>query len=482
MHSASCLAVTTLVLVVGCESSSTQPPPAEAEPLPEVEYTGPSAPAAAGPNAIAFDLRGRINSYEQAGDSMHAEHAWGDFLIYRDGIPCDLSDYPIAYVYHYPDDHPSESLRGRGLLVLQAYREDPASTRAIYRAQLAQVIVDQHLLPTLASGESFELTEDEIEVASIREHSAVSREDGVSLVKICYQALLDTESESWLRLSAPEGTEFAAGDGIQARAALAMTTDTDRIGAALSPSYALHQGHYCACTVQDQPVACDEWEQEAARDVTGLSCELPQEFLTPASDSFVTLKFKGTIYGEGDVAVPGYATVIAATDGQPRGLEYSTTAVRTTIREGTYAGKEVIGLTSMGGVEVLSTTHYRYNALMIYVFVDTLLAMKQSGDHTVVVSPDRLAFANLYEADQVDDGTDSWIRLCPVGAMNIGAKDSELFACYGDSTSFGVGETLELAANLELETNPLLIGAGQCACLLNGAQASCALFPEEQAR
>jgi hypothetical protein len=447
-----------------------------------VDGPDPSFMVPVSDEALVFQFKGRINPYDAVSQREKATPGTGHFRVLKGAQEQVIDDNAMAYEYVYGSD--AGELAGKRFVVVQALQPQPGFTSAAYDALFAQVFVPEGALERLGPKKSVLGVDDEIG-ASVRQVRVVNREDGVTLTKDCYLALLDkNNAKSGLHVGHAADAAFAVGDGLFLWGNLALQSDAQQLAAKLGAKLELHKGLYCTCVMQQQVVSCDTWEQEAQKSGTELSCPVPQDFLQPTSASYAAFTFKGPINpdnGAGSDA-PGLAGFVVEVGGTSYPLDYMSSARRYTFASGAWDGKEIIELTSYGGIQTLGKDRYAMNVLLTRVTVDLLAKMKADG---VYQSPSdyTLGFvAFLFAAEQVYQGQDNLSKLCPLATSD--ATFGSLYACHDDNQSFAAGEQLELAGNLTLSDDPQVIAswlgsADACFCSKNGAMIPCSSFPSE---
>lgn len=473
---ATCLALP----ACGSDSDTLSPVPLPsgnpaADASPPLDQREPVAPA-----ALLLDYRGLINTVADASESTLATYGKASFLAIADGQSTWMLDEPIAYIYRYPDDYPVEERRGQEFLVLQAYREQSVSGAEMH-ADSAQVYLPRTELELLAGQQQGAVRAAQGLRANLRRYSGYYRSDQVTFIRDCYRAISDDDlAASELVVDARENKTFSAGETVLASANIGLRTDYVSLEASLGEVLEAYDGMFCSCTRNTERIPCDEWLAQIHEDPGALTCELPEDFLDPKDPSHAVFRFKGPINATGGTMKNGTAVFDVALAAQPVSLEYSAYAYRSKLTSGTYAGKETIALTALGGVDQSSETRYTYNALIATYFVDALTAAKSSGQNGFSLDMQHLFSVVLYAVDQIDDPGNRLQKICP-RAVNKQTNTSN-WLCHEANESFAVGEQLEIASNLLLTDDPEEMGTaglpdGGCMCLRNDESIDCSEFP-----
>jgi len=432
------------------------------------------------PSALLLDYRGLINTAAEASEETLATYGKASFLAIADGQSTWMLDDPIAYIYRYPDDYPVEERRGQEFLVLQAYREQTVSGSELH-ADSAQVYLPRSELALLAGQDHGVVRAAQGLRANLRRYSGYYRSDQVTFIRDCYRAISNDDLvASEFVVDARQNATFSAGETVLASANIGLRTDYVSLEASLGEALEAHEGMFCSCTRNAERLPCEEWQVQIHEDPGALSCALPDGFLDPKGPSRAVFRFKGPINATGGTMETGTAVFDLALAGQPVGLEYSAYAYRSKLTSGTYAGKETVAITALGGVEQSTQTRYTYNALIATYFVDGLAAVKSSGDNAFSLDMQHLFSVALYKVDQIDDPGERLQKICP-RALNK-QSDTSNWLCHQANDSFAVGEPLEIASNLLLTEDPEEMGtAGQpyegCSCLRNDESIDCGEFP-----
>ncbi|MBI5532867.1 MAG: hypothetical protein HY898_09145 [Deltaproteobacteria bacterium] len=440
------------------------------------------AVAPVSPNALVLQFKGMINTVEEVSDVSHTTFALSKVIAYLGTEVLSLDEDPYAFAYRYPDNYPVPEYRGREVLVIDALRKQDGSM-ADYRADMAQVIVPLETLRSKPRTFEVRLGPGDGVTVSIRKLTGFYRADKVTLAKDCYRAVTDPgTAASAIVIDATGNQEFTPGESLFAQGNLALLADPDGLAKALSGKLEEHDGLWCSCRLNDNAISCAQWEEEVAKDVSSLSCGLPDGYKTPISDSHAIFTFKGVINDL--AAAPQYGSGVfdVKVEGQPCGLEYSSYAARATVESGPWAGKPYLAITSLGGVETIAKGRYRFKYASTSVLEDTLAALKNGQKHQGFFDAQHPFYFALYDAWQADIGADQLIKLCPQAVGDLSVTTSSIYVCHENNESFAVGENLELAGNIELTADPTQTGAsgpdGGCACYKNNAALDCALFPE----
>ncbi len=447
------------------------PPDSGAQPLDQRDPVAPSA--------LLLDFKGLVNTPENASETTHATYGKATFLAIADGQTTWMTDDPIAYIYRYPDDYPVEEKRGQEFLVLQAYREQSVSGAEVH-ADMAQVYVPREALAALAGRGDGAIHPADGLRANLRRYSGYYRSDHVTFVRDCYRGFSDDDlPASELVVDARSNESFSPGETVLATANIGLRTDYVSLSAALEDSLEAHEGMFCSCTRNGQRIPCADWQNQIHEDPASLSCELPQDFLDSPGPSRSVFRFKGKINSTGGTMENGTGLFDVALDDQPVGLEYSSYAYRSKVASGSFAGKDMVSITSLGGVQLQTQTRYTYNALIANFLVDGLMAAKTSGQNGFSLDVQHIFGVNVYAVEQIDNPGDTWQKICP-RAVNE-ETNASVWLCHGANESFAVGEQLEIAGNVVLTQDPEKTGASGagagCSCTHDNVAVDCNDFP-----
>jgi hypothetical protein len=460
----------------GTEDAAESGPDAEAEGVPP-GFMDPVAD-----NALLIELKGRINTYEDYSDPMAATEAKADFKAVLTSGVIQMPDQPIAFLYEYPDEPDvPEQLRGQQIIVLQAYHTDPASTHAHGKYVMGQTILRRDAFEKLLTDATSTLGFDDIASATVRSVDSIVRVDTTRLVKDCYVALRDPDNtDSSLFVDATENTAFAAGEVLTTWANIGLLADATSIATLAPPDYESHDGTWCFCAMNDAQVPCVEWEQEATKTGAELSCPIPSDFFDNPAESHVTFTFKGELTGPGEDTAQGSGVFDVVQDGTHVPIDYMSYAGRYTLTSGTYAGQDIIDIIGLGNVKSAGTGRYTLTYLGAQVLVGGLEDLESSGEHLMNLDPQHIYFVVLHDTELVS-GPPEYIRYCPVAVLDSHGTPSAMYVCHENNTSFAVGETIEIAGNLPLTSDPAAIGeltgGHDCFCSKDGASIACEDFP-----
>jgi hypothetical protein len=346
---------------------------------------------------------------------------------------------------------------------------------------MAQVIVPARALTALVGEEKNILGAKDGLKASVRRLALVNRADGVYLLKDCYLGLMDgKDTSSRLFVDHQHNQSFGLGENLFAWGNIALVGDTTKLKGLVGSGAELHQGRCCSCLMDGKRLSCSKWEEEAKKSGTELSCAVPTSFFKPATSSYGTFSFKGPINSKGQSPKkPGLASFSVQAGGKKYALSYSSTATRYAFSSGSWKGKDIIEISSLGGVQTVSKSRVRYNMMLTRVTVDLLSKLKSDGVHRSPPGASLGFFAFLLDVEQVDVDTDRLSKACPVAIS--GSPPGGIYVCHESNKTFSTAEKLELAGNLTLSVDPKQIktslGTSSCFCYRNNTAISCGSFP-----
>jgi hypothetical protein len=432
------------------------------------------------PNALVFELKGMINSYDSVLHSENATYGKGKFQFHATGKqPEVIQEDPMVFEYVY-EGKDAGAKAGKRVLALRGLRfHHLESSAARFRITLAQVIIPEEALDRTAVTQEVDVAASKLS-ATLRDITSVVRADDVVLYKDCTLGVIDAKNTgSRLRVDQHQGKAgLAVGRPLFIWGNLALETDPARLDALLAG-----KGQRCGCTKDKKPITCAEFETEAQKSGEELSCPLPQGFLEPGSTSHLSMTFKGPINGTGGEASPasGLATLSAIVGGKPYALDYLSHARRYPFTSGSWTGQEIVEILSMGDVKTVAKDRYTFNVLLTRVRVDLLQKLKADGVHQPPADTQLGYVAFLFEAEQIyPEAGDNLVRMCPVAVT--ATPPGSLHLCHAANKTFAAGETLELAASLALSADPQQVAAwlgSGCFCTKNNATISCDAFPKK---
>jgi hypothetical protein len=295
-------------------------------------------------------------------------------------------------------------------------------------ADLMALGADEHLLSTMG--------------ATVYEEAFVIRKDSSSVVRICYRALETDGSYAFVDHSANK--TFAPGENLIVWANAVAQTDPAVIAEELGTQVTSYQGQPCACYVDSVALDCANYDVEAAKDGTELSCNPPRDFLNPPAGDYATFTFKGLISSGDDLSPPpAFVLSTVSVGGKKVPLNVSGYALAWYDSLTLQAYGEQTGDAKKFSMDMLSFTFP----------TDLLAGAKKSGTNPIVVDAAAGVSALASTLTGYSSGKDYLYRICPYAVFRAGETAGSLYDCPAANTSFAVGEKLEIQGNFVLGTS-----------------------------
>lgn len=451
----SCLALG--LAVAACGSGPAQPlpgPDADLPDVPDAEQPEPGPDAATDPNEpppgfleptsanyVIVEFKGLINTYDTyVNDYSNLITGTGRIVIGIGGktVQISTSDGMFCSEYSFPDDYPVESQRGRHIIDIDAYHMSDDSTASkgtltgivlsFASADLMALGADEHLISTMG--------------ATVYEEAFVIRKDSSSVVRICYRALETDGSYAFVDHSANK--TFAPGENLIVWANAVEETDPAVIAQILGTEVTSYQGQPCACYVDSVALDCADYDVEAAKDGTELSCNPPRDFLNPPAGDYATFTFKGLISSGDDLSPPpAFVLSTVSVGGKQVPLNVSGYA---------FAWYDSLTLQAYGE-QTGDAKKFSMDMLSFTFPTDLLSGAKNSGTNPIVVDAAAGVSALASTLTGYSSGKDYVYRICPYAVFRAGETAGSLYDCPAANTSFAVGEKLEIQGNFVLGTS-----------------------------
>jgi len=203
-----------------------------------------------------------------------------------------------------------------------------------------------------------------------------------------------------------------------------------------------------------------------------VGCDLPGDFLVPFADDHASLQVVGEI---GDV--DGELSLSNAV------IDVSVNGASLPFGDGTVYvydyfsyGNHYVLVQAVGSLDYYSAYHYRYDFLRITFPTIMLTNVKSSGGYLLPLAGE-MGYASLTISDIETKefgvyGTEDYAvyyRMCPLAVADPDAALSSFWVCHDDNSAFTVGESLRLAGNIALSTDPEILQetfqmTGACSC------------------
>ncbi|HEY3356999.1 MAG TPA: hypothetical protein VGQ83_27360 [Polyangia bacterium] len=429
------------------------------------------------PSYLALSFKGLINSQDTVTDDpSNLITGIGHLLGQLPARTFELtdSDGMLAYSYTYPADYPNENVRGKTYLVVDGSRAaaDATATRGTMTG--VSVYFDRDAAQAL-DGASHRLGK---VGAQVYDFAYVVRKDSAVLRRTCYVGLADAGAAGFLDHAANQ--TFAPGENLILWANVPLVTDQQTLIDHLGARCTRYQGAPCECALDDTSFDCAEWDVEAAKDGSDLSCSPPADFLSPpASGDYATFKFKGLIepasnpsplagYVEATVSVGGRAAT-ASMFGYA--IEYGAGTADDVLQVSFYDQQQ-----GSGGTIVL-------RELSFIVTPAALVQAQSTGTNPVVSDASTAAFGLASTLTAYPSGGSYVYRVCPSAVFRPGETAGSFYDCPAANTTFAAGEHLEIEGNLALATNVTAddvgvpLEADGCYCSTDTAVVACATLP-----
>jgi hypothetical protein len=427
---------------------------------------------------LTLSFKGLINSLKTvSNDPSNIITGVGNLKTSFLGRTVELTDSDGMYVYQYvyPGDYPDESLRGKSYLVVtgQKVSDDATSIRG------TMVETDVHFPTDVAlalDGASHELSKLS---SSISDAAYVVRKDYSVLYKRCYAAISDAAPRSFLDHSANQ--TFAPGENLIMWANAPLITDQQTIADLVGSRCTRYQGMACTCYLANATFDCSEWDAEAAKDGTTLSCDPPADFLTPPeSGDYATFKFKGLIEPASNPSPqPGYVDATMSVGG--RLTTASMFGYATEYDPGTSSNVLYVSFydEQFGEGGIVTVTQ-----LDFIVTPATLVDAKIAGKDPIVLDASSATTALARTMVAYPSGASYVYRVCPFGVFRPGEAAGSVFDCPAGNTTFGAGERLEIEGKLVLQTDVteadvgVPLEADGCFCSTDVDLVDCSTLPQ----
>jgi hypothetical protein len=291
--------------------------------------------------------------------------------------------------------------------------------------------------------------------------------DGSVFERRCQMVDMESNlSESNIFLSFFDNTEFAVGEDIHFWANFS-------IGEKLEIT-AQNEGDLCLYYINNRISNKNDWY--SARAMTEpLTCEIPDGFLDPRTEPYMTFWFTSRIndysvnYGENY----GISDIVLQWEGQRIIVSdlYSLVFY--------YEINDLLYVQGLGDSTLLSNGVVTSNMFRFIIRRSALEQMKTDGLSTIPFDPENMgvtvdAIEELYTTD------DAFVKSCPLLISNPETTDGTVLSCNADNVDFMPGEMLELAVTADLTDDATLLidayGSVDCSCTINNAYMDCADF------
>jgi len=429
--------------------------------------------------SLVFTFKGRINDAATAYEQLKVGE--GDFKLTLDGGTDELTEGMMALADTFPADAGTESLRGEKYVALAVYKTlEGTSTTMTAEHVNVYAIVDDLMA----------LKKDRKNLMPIGRGIVVAHKwfvnlkmDGSRLDRVCTIGFADpANKDSRYFVDTGLNKTFGVGEVLALWGNVGLETDPAAIKEQY-PDLEDYEGLWCQFLKDNATITKDEYVAELASDDATLSCDMPQGYLDPFSADHLAVTFKGAINDAAN-QYPAYGAIQidAEVDGGTYGdAVYSTYAYKYTDAG---AGTDYVAASTMDDVVEVSTRRYTVNLIAIEVARPALVEAKASGEG--LIANDQI-FAYIAEAELIyaaDGTTLDYQKICPVAVNDPASTASSAFVCAEGNTDFSIGETLELASNLALTTDPAVVGplsgvpeGETCICQNLTTPIPCADFP-----
>lgn len=301
------------------------------------------------------------------------------------------------------------------------------------------------------------------------------RKDNVLLLKKCNKLAAMVVEKNAFMVDVENSETFAVGENFSTKANIVMSDDFERLKT-VSPSMVEDNGEICRFSVDRKDVDKETFYLEL-QEAFGLDCEIGEDFLTPFSEEYLTFMLKGEIVvptGTGSEKTAG-GEVNLFLGG--KNVEVSNFNKFAVIRE--REDGDVVSISSMGNYRNLGENHLALEVLEIDFGKSAFLEMKKNGENSVAFETIRKF--GIFHYEYKEENGQGKTKSCPIGVLLGKTPQNSIFLCHENNVAFEVGETLQVAANLAVSSDPAIIAeaAGdekECYCHKGNQEIDCGEF------
>ncbi|HNW81565.1 MAG TPA: hypothetical protein PKG52_01620 [bacterium] len=397
------------------------------------------------PLNVQYTFKGYINDYsvvntdEEQKGSMELSLKVGDLEL-------TLNDIPTSYTYTYPETAP-ENQRGKTVVaVVSAGGVAQENGLQTYYLFINSFNVDK--LKELKSNNIREFSAKDAEAGvNLNKYYVKARADGSRVYRKCLIGMSPVENKSRFFINNSSNKDFAVSETMLAWGNVEVTIE---LNPEVTKTLTEYEGEFCSFSLDGAPLTKDEYEAELIKDMTKFDCEMEEDFLTPISEKYGTMKIKGKISpAQSDKSTIGQAII---------NLENKDVVLDSLfqIQSGTDSVNEVLTLDSAGDIETISgQTHYKYKYFQAIVPKPFIKELKNAGEESVLIEDvlgHESVSAILYSVEEKQLTAKTLQKVC-IMASPSKTPASKMFLCFKNNTEFAAGEEFQGAVNIALNND-----------------------------
>ncbi len=212
----------------------------------------------------------------------------------------------------------------------------------------------------------------------------------------------------------------------------------------------------------------DLWENEAL----AVGCGMPDDFLVPFADDHAAIEVIGeigTVDGGLTLANADYDVMVS---GEALPVDDGTVYVADYFSYGNH----YILVQAAGNFDYYTSYHYRYTFMRVTFPTIMLTNARESGEYLLPFSGElgnaSLTISDIENKQFGEYGGEDYqlfYRMCPLAVADPEAAANAFWLCNDDNQAFNAGESIRLAGNVALSTDPELLKeqfqmTGACSC------------------